>query len=178
MINLLPNENKIANKKNYLTRLFVVIGAFSFIIIIISFILFLPVFFSLFFEGRDLASQLDFMKKSDVLAETESIHSDLKELNSKLSLYEKNKSEAVVLSALIEKIVYLKTGGIKINNFEYKKDKNKGGSITIDGKSDSRSSLISFKKKMEDDGAFNNISSPLSNLLKDADITFNITIEL
>ncbi len=175
MINLLPNENKIANKKDYLRRLFTVAGVFSFIIITVSLILFLPAFFSLFFEGRDLAAQLAVLKEGDASVGTKNVYSDLNDLNSKLSFYEKNKDE-VVISVLIAKIVSLKTNGVKINYFKYEKDKN--ARIMINGKSANRSDLINFKKKLEDDESFSSISSPLSNLLKDTDINFNMTIEL
>lgn len=176
MINLLPAEDKTINKKDYLSRLFVVVGILFFIIVTIAFVLFLPVFFSLFFEKKDLAIQLNVIKQGDSSVEAEKIYADLDVLNTKLFLYEKNNDEVRQVSTLMEKIISFKTDGISLSYFKYEKDKN--GKIVIMGKSASRSEFVNFKKKLEDDKSFSAVSSPLSNLLKETDINFTITIEL
>lgn len=176
MINLLPTEDKVANKKDYLSRLFVVAGILIFIIVTISFVLFLPVFLSLFFEEKDLARQLDVLRQDDSSVEAEKIYAELGVLNARLALYEKNNNEVRQVSALIKKIISFKTDGIRISSFRYEKDKD--GKIIIIGKSDSRSDFVDFKKKLEDDKSFSSVSSPLSNLLKETDISFTMTIEL
>jgi len=176
MINLLPTEDKIINKKDYLIRLFSVVGILVFIIIAISFVLSLPIFLSLFFEERDISAQLDVLKLRDSSIEADNIYKDLDILNKRLSLYEKNNDEVRQVSILIERIISLKTSGIKINYFKYEKDKD--GKLMITGKSDKRSDFVGFKKRLETDEMFSVVSSPLSNLLKENDIIFTMTIEL
>jgi len=176
MINLLPNEDKITNKKDYLSRLFMVSGILLFVVITIAFVLFLPVFLSLFFEEKDLSGQLKVIKQGDTSVEAEKIYADLDVLNTRLSLYEKNNNEVRQVSVLIEKIIALKTSGIRISYLKYEKDSN--GKIVIIGKSDNRADFVDFKKKLEDDELFGAVSSPLSNLLKETDISFTMTIEL
>ncbi|MCR4283885.1 MAG: hypothetical protein NUV64_01005 [Parcubacteria group bacterium] len=176
MINLLPTGDKIINKKDYLSRLFIVAGILVFSIIAITFALSLPIFFSLFFEERDLSNQFNIIMQGDSSVEADKIYAELDILNKKFSLYEKNNEEIKHISILIEKIIALKTSGIRINYFKYEKDKN--DKIIITGESKNRSDFVDFRKKLEDDESFGVVSSPLSNLLKENDIKFTMTIEL
>jgi len=176
MINLLPIEDKIINKKDYLSRLILVIGFFIFAIIVIVFVLFLPVFFSLFFEEKDLSRQLDIIKAGSGSIETEKIYTDLNTLNDRLSFYEKNNEDVRQISTLFDRIISSKSSGVKIIYLKY--EKSKGDTITIMGKSGNRSDFVDFKKRIEDDDFFSIVSSPLSNLLKETDINFTMTIGL
>ncbi len=176
MINLLPTENQVINKKKYLSRLFLTVGFLVFILSIISFVLFLPVFLSLFFEEKDLTQQLNVIKKADSSVESEKIYTDLDVLNTRLSIYDKNSEEVRQISSLVKGIISLKADGIIINYIKY--DKDKSGKIIITGKSDSRSDFVDFKKRVEEDSSFSAVNSPLSSLLKETDISFTMTIEL
>jgi hypothetical protein len=57
MINLLPAEDKIKNKKNYLFQLFVVAGFAVAGLFLVADILLLPSFLPLFFEKNSLKRQ-------------------------------------------------------------------------------------------------------------------------
>lgn len=48
--------------------------------------------------------------------------------------------------------------------------------ITVDGVADSRSALAQFKDTLSNDALFSNASLPLSNLAKDKDVPFLITL--
>lgn len=177
MINLLPFENKISVKKEYLKRIFVIANIFIMFILFSAILLIYPSFSYSNELEANYNRELAFYKNGDNIKNTESI---VLNLNKKLSILKKQKKDFREISVIVEKIINNKDSGIKLNSFSYVKkidEKTKDTGI-INGHSDSRASLISFVDLLKKDASFSNVNSPLANLLKTNDTEFSITIEL
>jgi hypothetical protein len=70
-----------------------------------------------------------------------------------------------------------KEHGVSITEFVLLRDKGKLQPIVLRGTADSRLDLTSFRDAVEAHDLFKSAELPLSNLAKDKDITFSITIE-
>jgi len=173
MINVLPIKNKIAIKREYLKRLLIVFGIFSFIVFFIAIIFSALIFFLVNKEKKNSAEYLSLVEKHSTLSDGEGISSFISEINSKVKIYEENKRTGRIINEVVKKIIEVKPAGIKINSFSFKKN-----NISFAGISETRSELIYFSDKLKNSGEFKKINSPLSNFLKEKNIEFNISIEL
>jgi hypothetical protein len=173
MVNLLPVENKVSIKKEYLRRLVVVFGLFSFVTIIIAILLLVFLLFLVNKEKNDYSTYLSLEKKHLTFLDEEEVVSFVTDTNSKTAVFEKNSKESKKASDTIEKIIKAKTKGITIDRFSLN-----GGDMSFSGTAQIRSDLSFFIDNLKKEPSFEKVDSPISNFLKENDINFNISIIL
>lgn len=172
MINLLPIENKISIKKEYLRRLIAVAGLLSLAIIIIAAFLLVFLLFLIKKEGNDYGSYLSLEQKHSTFLDEAQVTSFVLDANAKAAAFEENSKKSIKTSEAVKKIIEAKTEGISINYFSFNKNK-----VSFGGAAETRNDLILFVDNLKKDPAFRNIDSPLSNFLKESDVRFSITAE-
>lgn len=173
MINLLPPENKIAIKKEYLRRLVVVFGIFLLSIILVIVILLITLFFIVSNQKKAQDESAFLVKEHLSLQNEVEISSLVSEINSKISLLSNNQKNARRVSEILEKIIGIKTKETKITLFSFD-----GSKVSINGISETRTDLINFIEDLKKEPVFLKVNSPLSNFLKEGNVEFNIVIEL
>ena len=172
MINLLPPENKIAIKKEYLRRLVVVFGIFLLSIILVIAVLLITLFF-IVNNQKKAQDESVFLKEHLSLQNEAEINSLVSEINSKISLLNNNQKNTKRVSEILEKVISTKTKEIKITFLSF--DSNK---VSIYGTSETRTDLINFIEDLKKEPVFSRVNFPLSNFLKEGNVEFNIVIEL
>jgi len=171
MVNLLPIENKIAIKKEYLRRLIVAFGLFSLATVLIAVLLLVFLLFLVNKEKADYSAYLSLEQKHlDFLDEGEVIPF-VTDVNSKTAAFEANSDNRKKASDAIKMIIGAKAKGITINNFSLS-----GKDISLGGTAATRNDLSFFVDNLKKEPLFEKIDSPLSNFLKEKDIRFNISI--
>ena len=142
MINLLPREDKVFIKKEYLKRLFVVMGIFFASAVFISIIFLAPTFFLLNSYKSDLSHQVSLSSGRAEVIDTQNIMSEIKKLNSRISVLKSSK-EKLDLSFIIEKVIRMKTKGVNIIGLNYEGAKGEEkGKISISGIAEERQALL------------------------------------
>lgn len=172
-MNFLPEEDKIKIKKEYLRRLFVVLGTFSFFVISIGIILLLSYVIFLGDQRHNLERQLAISGERLSRGKIENTILLAEEFNTKISLLDSGQKNIGEKSAFIKIILEEKTDKIKINDFFFDK-----GKVLIQGLSENRQNLLSFIDSLRKKKDFKKVESPVSNLIKERDIEFKLTIEL
>jgi len=172
-MNFLPEEDKRKTKKEYLRRLFVIVGIFSFLAVSIGIILLLSPHIFLKDQEDNLERQLSVSEERISRGKLENIIPFVEKLNAKISLLNSGGNRVEEKSAFIKIILEEKTNKIKINDFYFDK-----GKILIQGLSENRQTLLSFVDYLKKKKEFKNVESPVSNLIKEEDIEFRLTIEL
>lgn len=185
-MNLLPLENKIMIKKEYLRRVFVLLGTFFSFVVFSGILLILPTFYFLNNMKHDYGKQLSSHKEKMASVNSSGMLKMVSDLNNKLDILKKEQNNRV-LSPVIEKVINYKNNNIIIKKISYEKilfkEKDKEDPITkekikIDGFSLTRSDFLNFLNLIKEDKNFSNINSPVSNLLKINNVDFSITLEL
>lgn len=174
MINLLPENNKIEIKKEYTRRLFVVIGAFTFFVALISAVILTCLLFLINREKNNFNRQLFISEQRFEFKDLKEILPGMENFAAKLSFLEKE-SDGVKLSFLLGEILKRKSENVKINGFSYDKISG-GGRILISGMAGSRQGLLSFVDALRSEPKFKDVQSPVSNLLKEKSLDFSLTI--
>lgn len=173
MINLLPAENKIAIKKEYLRRLAAVFGIFLLSAILVIAILLITLFFIASNQKKAQDESIFLIREHLSLQNEAEISSLVSEINSKISLLGNNQKNARRASEILEKIIGIKTKKIKITSLSFD-----SGKISIYGISETRTDLINFIENLKKEPAFLRVNSPLSNFLKEGNVEFSVVIEL
>lgn len=179
MINLLPAENKIEIKKEYLIRVFITSGVSLLgLILIIGAVLFLLFYLT---AGQKTGSEEAFLlsqQKFASLNEAE-ISILLSGINSRTAELSGNQKRINEISGIIKKLIAIKTEKITIKAFSFgAASGGPGGEIRVSGVSATRTELINFLEKIKKDAMFAKADSPISNFLKEENIDFNIVVEL
>lgn len=175
MFNLLPDSLKSEIIKEYKLRLFIISLIFV-VFIELSFIVFLsPSFVISYYREKDVELRVEALEKSSVTANANSIKPIIKSLNSDLNTIDKTLQYAETIP-IIDAVISEKNNFIQITDISYISLSTSTATIVIQGVSLTRDSLVNFKKSLEDSKNFRNIDLPISNLAKDRDIKFSMTM--
>ena len=87
-----------------------------------------------------------------------------------------NEKKEVLFSTIISEIEKITTDGITINSYALSRKGDELNTIAVTGIAKTRANLSNFQSAIENNVLFKSASLPLSNLTKDKDIPFSITI--
>lgn len=138
-------------------------------ILAIGLVLLAPSFLPLYFQGKDLSRGLEAEKKAFALVDTAEttdkiryLKQSIPDLKASVS-QESNAYETLdTLSPQME--------GIAISSVTV----NKTGDIAIQGKAATRSDLLAFESRLRESGKLQKIFTPLSNIIRETNITFSL----
>lgn len=177
MINLIPNEEKKKKVKDFYFRflvMFLVVLGFSVLIASVSI---LPAYFLSLAKKNLINAKLEIQKNEPVPPPSQETLDTIKDLNNKLNLIEKNKSNRYIISEkIINEIMLEKMPDIKITRINYENNIIKGKTISLNGTAGSREQLLLFRKALEDNVAFRKVDLPISNFVKGSNIQFYLSL--
>lgn len=173
MINLIPPEALKEVKKEYWIRVCSVwamlVGTAFFIVAIFH----IPVHQLL--EAQKDSYQEAYANATEQTGEFKTAEESIKNTNAVASLLVK-KDEQIAFSAVLKTIDSLVQDGITIENYSFTRKGEGLGPIAVSGRADGRTSLTNYKNAIESNQLFKAATIPLSDLAKDKDIPFTITI--
>jgi hypothetical protein len=179
MFNLIPDSLRATIRSEYRLRLSIVAIVFIVIAEVIFLVFILPSWMVSYYREQDAIS--DTQKVNDAESNTADapVQPTIKALNIKMGIVD-TALEYPKMMPFIDGVLSRKTSSILINQFLYTATTGKTGTLTIDGVSATRESLVSFQKTLVDSGLFKKIDLPISNFAKNKNIPFTLstTIEL
>ena len=177
MINLIPNEEKKAKVKDFYFRLLVTFFVMQGVSVLIATIGILPAYFLSSAKKNLINTKLAMQQNEPVPLLDQKTMATIQDLNNKLDLVEKNKSNKYIVSQkIINEIVLEKMPDIKIATISYQSDSTKGKTVKISGLAKSRERLLLFRRALEDNTAFKTVDLPISNFVKGSDIQFYLSL--
>jgi hypothetical protein len=174
--NLLPEKDKKKIKREYLTRLLIVILLFSALTISLNLLLLLPSYFLSNGDRGLIEERVSFLKSYLEIRKESGITSVLPLTNEKIKALEI--SEIPKINSSIKSILSEKSRSIRINSFNLRSSNDGSRTLLISGRADNRDGLISFSESLKSTGSFVDIDLPLSNLAKNINVDFSIKIGL
>jgi len=176
MLELLPNTQKKALKKEYFLRLSVIFLLFLFVAGILFFVFLSPSYFLSTEKEKIVNIEFEKRKKSNVALDDEDFWSDIKNSKEMIALLLPS-TDTHSIKDLIVKIISKKNSGIMIDGLSMSYSKNGQHQIFIRGVSKNREFLKSFSESLKAENEFTNVDLPISNFAKISDIEFNITLK-
>lgn len=173
MINLIPFSAQKQVKREYWVR---VVSVWMFLVgsgFLVVALLNTPVYVLV---HSQLESYLnEYNQASDETQSFKTAQATITDANSTIALLGLSNTQTS-FSGIIAKLESLTGSGITINTYQLIRTDGALGTITISGVADSRLSLSQFKDALQKDPLFSSATLPLSNLAKDVDIPFSISI--
>ncbi|MDP3958351.1 MAG: hypothetical protein Q8Q36_02725 [bacterium] len=173
MINLLPDSAKEAARAEYRRRL-----AVSSLVLFLtaSFFVFLflaPSYLLAYVKLASLEERRALFRKS---IEEATAVKELALLEAELSVL-RPKEAAPPVAALIEAVVKDKGPSVRLRQFSYER-RGKTAKFDVSGSAATRASLIAFVDRLKKREEFEDVFSPVSNLVRDKDVEFTVQISL
>ena len=171
MFKLLTEEHKVKVRKEYSSRLIVVVLSAFVFVLITGLIGLMPSYILSDIKYREVAS----------LAEDAALGGS--EKNEDEIWFEKMKLRLNILnpdfdtdrpSEFVEKVIGERGTGIRLAGFSWIKGKD-DVSLMVRGVADTRQDLIAFEERVKASEEFSNVSLPISNLASDSNIEFSLT---
>ncbi len=183
MINLLPLEEKMKIRNEYLGRVSVVSLFFFFSVILIGGSMLLPIIVSSSNKKAELEEKLAIIKVN-IAKDADRSSAAIADFRSKLAVLNKKVGAERTPSEIFEKIIFEKTlsqGGesIRLNGLSYEKSADKAGFLAkISGTAADRKSLLNFVQALQNGGGFKEVKVPVSNFAKGEDLEFSLEITI
>src|SRR3989338_8812644 len=167
MFNLLPKQEKEAIRREYRTRLVIVILWFSFATLVIASVLLVPSILLSSQKEKVAEQRFETLSKSVEKDNTVNLDAVLRKAQSHLSL---------LSHELLVNIVSTKTDSVSLARFSFAKASEGKRYADINGIAKDRATLLSFVKALERSGLFEKVEVPISNFAEDTDIEFSIRV--
>ena len=176
MFNLLPLSEQVSIKKQYRLRRAIVFLGFLVASLAVAIIFLIPSYLLSIAKEREVASQLESTKKAASPQNKEDLSLALKEINQKIQALKTGKN--IPVAEFFEAILSHKSSSIKIIRLILSHAASPDGEVSITGIAKDRETLVLFAKELRLDSHFKDAILPPSNLAKDKDIEFSITLPL
>lgn len=169
-LNLISEELKKEIKLRHSYLLIKKINLTLIIITIVSSIILLTAKTMLQLSFNNIVGQTTLVTKNN-----QSYNNKIKDINNKIDLVEKIQTNFIPWSSLLKGMADITPSDVGLY---YLKINSQEPAIKIKGKAGQRSNLLSFKKKLEETGIFQEIDFPIKNILEKENINFEINAKI
>lgn len=177
MFNLIPHIVKQKILTDYKARRIIVVLLACIFFILTLFIFISPSFGYLFFEEKNVGAESEAIKKSDQFKKADEVLKAIQETNGQLRVVSLESGPLKITEA-IEKIVQVKNASIHVTSIQYRTINASSSVITLEGKADKRDALKKFVTDLQNIPMFLSVELPISNFVKDKDISFTISMKI
>lgn len=180
MINLLPSEDKILIRNEYLGRIALVFGAFFSFAFLAGMVVLLPTFYLFSSHEKNLDGQVSVSEGKIKKLDVEQNSAEIKKIIERLNLIN-SPNFNFRLNELFKEIISLKSDGVKITSISFDVQKSKNSSeakVSLSGKASVREDLLKFIDRLKKNYGDQRVKSPITNLISDKDTAFSLTITL
>lgn len=178
---LLPETEVKTFRREYRTRLIIFLSFFISFAVLIGICSLAPAYIYSYSQEKEALGKAQSIQKSLKESGTDEIFQDLRQASEIMARLKGNTSPKPFVD-IVTSIIADKNTGIKINSFGFTEIINASStpifSVNISGKSGTRESLVSFKKKLESDEYIQSVELPVSDLAKSKDIDFSMKLSI
>ena len=177
---LLPEKEIKSLKKEYRTRLFIVMLFFVSCAIFIGIISLVPSYIYSYTQEKDALKNLQALQDGRRERGTDVIMKDLSATQALIDSL-KFRRDGIEFSQVIHEIILRKPAALSINSFQATKSpeaETASVDVVIQGKAPTRDSLLALKKSLEQNPLISKIDLPVSDLAKSKDISFVLRLTI
>lgn len=176
MINLIPPQGRKALNREYILRAASVCTGMVGIVFLAATTLLIPTYVYINTQVRTIEHQN--IEGDKVSEDFKAAEAEVKFANT-ISIQLSKDETSPSISNLIAEVIRIAPPGIFFKNFELnvKKDVKSDG-MQVQGMASSRASLLTLKQAIEESALFESAILPISDLARDVDLPFSITVVL
>lgn len=174
MINLAPENFKKELIADYRLRVVVVFSSLLLIVLLIGLVLLSSFYLVLIVQGRSLDNLLSAQGYNQ--AGFVGMERELKESKTQVDIVNKNLTNSLLPSYIIEEISLIQPPVVRISNIILEPQGEGRVSVTINGLSETRSGLILFIDNLRGHLAIADLNAPISSLINETNSTFSFSM--
>ncbi|MCW9054824.1 MAG: PilN domain-containing protein [Candidatus Pacebacteria bacterium] len=175
MANVLPQKERKRFQREYALRLGVVVLVLVIISAVFCSILLVPSFFMSILKEESIARQSELINKAIAIREKDASTASLLIFRQKLNAL-KEIQEQVLQTDVIETIARNTNDSVVVDALYYTKGSDATSQVKVSGRARSRTMLITFADNLNQEHLFTSVDLPVSNLAKDSNIVFSMTL--
>lgn len=178
-INLLPEDYKARVTVEYRRRMIAGFGAIAALTVAANIILLLPSGLAFTAQESELKRQQETLEKGALFAKVTEIESIIRRLNQQIRQYRALGTSVSRATPAIDAALENRPAGIVIFGLTFGVSSASApgrSQIEITGKASSREALLAFSRSLEKDPAVESVKSPVSNLLRETNFDFLLTV--
>lgn len=169
-INLLPSEEKKFVKLEETRRIILFFMGGLVIMFVIGSVFLSPSFLPLYLERKELERSLRLEEEARAALKVDEVFGRIRRFESAISSVRNFARVSPRASEILEELLAYAGSSILLDNVTVKK----GGETILTGRAVARRDLLQFEKNLRDSGKFQEISSPLSNIVRETNINFTL----
>jgi len=184
MLELLPEKEKKYLKRMYTLRFFSVILLFLLATLVFAGILLIPSYFAARSTHKSIEEQVSFLQAYSDKKRDDRSGLILLGLEEKMDNLRDSLTEPSFLD-VVEKVTEVKPQNLSIKSLFFNAPEDEPGEIaassikvTLIGESGARSTLLLFVDRLKEISGFEKVDLPISNLAREKDIPYTITISV
>jgi len=158
--------------------LFLAFAALLAAIMITGLALMLPAYFNLTFSESEIERRLILEKELLSRRDLEGLEGQINLTNALIKKYIGNEARRFSFADILMDTANTIPFGITLSNFAFESADGGAFKIGLDGKAATRGDLINYVNNLRRIEKFASVESPLSNLLREQDVTFRLTINI
>lgn len=176
---LLPDKEIKSLKKEYRTRLFIVMAFFVSFGILVGLVSLIPSYVFSYTREKEALKNLQMLQDSRRERGTDVIIKDLEETQQLVDAL-KGHNNSADFSQIIAEIILRKNAQVSINSFQMSQTPSASSSLSVivQGKALTRDSLLLFKKSLEQNPLISKIDLPPSDIAKKENISFSLAFTM
>ncbi|GEM_PF-2736322 len=174
-LNLLPPDEKTNLAYEFRTRAVLRVGWLLLACLFIAATLFLPTMFLLSFQKTEVARILELERLREEQSGIRDEMARVKAVNREADVVIQNLTTRRTSSGLLQDLFGSIPAGISLSDVTYTSSSN---ALSIAGFSPTRALFLSFLDSLRKDARVAEVASPVSNVIRDTDITFSIRVTL
>jgi Tfp pilus assembly protein PilN len=175
-VNLLPEYERAALRREYYLRLSIVALAFLFFCLIVGIALLVPSYILSSGTRESLEERAALLAKSSSSAVSADIDRKRSEIEARLSVLS-GRAGGYPPTAFVEGVARARPSGVKIERLSVVGGAADASFVTVSGIAESREALLSFSRALEKIPLFKKTELPLSDLARSQAIPFTIRME-
>lgn len=165
--NLLPPEEKRLVWFEETRRIILFFTLFVLVILLMGSILLLPSFLAFYIEQQEFGRSIKLEEEASQKSGAQEILAASQKTKLAISAVKELSSNSQKVSSLLENLLG-DADSVILANVDIKKT----GEVALSGTAPARPDLLNFEKKLRGSGIFQEISSPLSNIVREVKINF------
>lgn len=174
-LNLLPPDEKINLAYEFRTRAVLRVGWLLIACFFITGVLFLPTMFFLSFQKSEVARTLELERLREERSGIREEMVRVKAANQEADVVRQNLTTRRTSSGLMRELLAAIPAGVSLSDVTYMPLTN---TVLIGGFSPTRVTFLTFLDGLQKNARVAHVISPVSNVIRDTDITFSVTISL
>ena len=172
ILNLLPPQEKEMIRLSRINRLIIFYSGAIFVLLVIFIILLLVTLFFLTIQLKAIEKLVVLEEKSAPSLAMRNLEKEITLINQKLKMIDKIQTDSIPYSIILEDLAKMIPLGVQLFSFSFDSQTKKANLI---GYAPERDQVLALKESLEKFEKFNQVESPISNLLKARDIDFRFS---